>query len=45
MTEAQINILITLAMLWSVVMLPWISVLGILKFMDIMRRRKDEFPW
>ena len=43
--DQQINILVTLALLWSLVMLPMITVWGIVQFMDFMRRLKDGMPW
>jgi len=45
MTEEQITWLLTLATVWSIVMVPFIGMYTVTKFMDIMRRRKDELPW
>lgn len=45
MTESQINLALTLALIWTMVMVPIISVYGVVKFMDFMRRLKDGLPW
>lgn len=45
MSEINIAWGLTLATIWTVVMMPMIVIGSVLKFMDIMRRRKDSLPW
>ena len=45
MTEQQIGWALTLATVWSIGIVPLIVMHTVVKFMDIMRRRKDDLPW
>jgi hypothetical protein len=45
MNETAIAWALTLASIWTIAVLPMIVGAGVVKFMDIMRRRKDDLPW
>lgn len=40
-----INTLLLLAAIWTFAVAPLVFLTAVLKFMDIMRRTKDDKPW
>ena len=45
MSEANINILFILALVWTLALSPLVLLHGIKQFMDLMRRKHDDQPW